>query len=80
MATTRLLLFLGLALVSTTLISCKPACPITSCQVRMVHAHGEHEFRGQPIWKKQNPKMGEKLPKASQEKAPRGKDKSKNKN
>jgi len=67
------LLFLGLALGTVTLVSCKRACPIASCQVRMVHAHGEGEFRGQPIWKKQNPKMGEKLPKASREQAPRGK-------
>ncbi|MFD2067505.1 hypothetical protein ACFSKU_11480 [Pontibacter silvestris] len=60
--------------------SCTPRCPITSCQVRMLHAHGEHEFRGQPFWKKQNPRMGEKLPKMNSEKAARSNDKSKNKN
>jgi hypothetical protein len=27
----------------------------------MVHAHGEKEFKGQPFYKKQNPKMGEKI-------------------
>ncbi|MFT2011055.1 hypothetical protein ACMA1I_20465 [Pontibacter sp. 13R65] len=43
-------------------------CPISSCQVRMVHPHGEHQFRGQPFYKKQNPKMGEKLPKMKGEK------------
>ena len=79
MATTRLLLFLGIALVFSTLTSCK-TCPIYSCHVRMVHAHGEEEFRGQPLWKKQNPKVGEKLPKRSKEKAPERKNKSKNKN
>lgn len=79
MATTRLLLFLGIALIFSTLTSCK-TCPIYSCHVRMVHAHGEDQFRGQPIWKKQNPKIGEKLPKASKEKAPARKNKSKNKN
>ncbi|MDX5347924.1 MAG: hypothetical protein LPK19_11815 [Hymenobacteraceae bacterium] len=52
-----LFLFLGIAL-----FSCKPKCPIESCHVRMVHAHGRGEYRGQPFWKKQNPKIGEKLP------------------
>ncbi|MFD2515716.1 hypothetical protein ACFSRY_17720 [Pontibacter locisalis] len=79
MATTRLLTLLIFSFFLSTLTSCK-TCPISSCHVRMVHAHGEDEFRGQPIWKKQNPKIGEKLPKRSQEKrAPRS-TKSKNKN
>jgi hypothetical protein len=43
--------------------SCMPACPIQSCHVRKQHAHGKKNFRGQPIWKKQNPKIGEKMPK-----------------
>ena len=46
----------------------------------MVHAHGDDEFRGQPFWKKQNPKIGEKMPKTSKEVAPKRSDKSKNKN
>ncbi|MBW7469006.1 hypothetical protein ABID22_003709 [Pontibacter aydingkolensis] len=79
MATTRLFLFLGIALIFSLLTSCK-TCPIYTCHVRMVHAHGEEEFRGQPLWKKQNPKVGEKLPKASKEKAPSRTNKSKNKN
>lgn len=80
MATPRVLIVTLIALLSATVISCKPACPIGSCQVRMVHPHGEQEFRGQPIWKKQHPKMGEKLPKTSQEKVPNRNDKSRNKN
>ncbi|PRY15670.1 hypothetical protein CLV24_102294 [Pontibacter ummariensis] len=81
MATNRLLFLLVFALLSVSIISCKPACPIASCQVRMVHPHGGgQEFRGQPFWKKQNPKMGEKLPKVSKETSPKTNDKSKNKN
>ncbi|GAA4297851.1 hypothetical protein GCM10023183_05880 [Nibribacter koreensis] len=47
--------------------SCKAACPINSCQTRMVHRHGEQEFRGMPWYKKQNPRIGEKLDKPSKE-------------
>ncbi|MCJ8163560.1 hypothetical protein MKJ04_01815 [Pontibacter sp. E15-1] len=79
MATTRFLPGLFIALLSASLISCKPACPIRSCQVRMVHPHGEKEFRGRPFWKKQNPKMGQKLDKVSQEKTRNRTDKSRNK-
>jgi hypothetical protein len=76
MATTRLLSILLIALLS----ACRPACPISACQVRMVHPHGEQDYRGRPFWKKQNPKMGEKLDKVSQEKVVNRKDKSRNKN
>ncbi|QHL86377.1 hypothetical protein GU926_02525 [Nibribacter ruber] len=31
----------------------------------MVHRHGEQEFRGMPWYKKQNPRIGEKLDKPS---------------
>ncbi|WP_026464546.1 hypothetical protein [Adhaeribacter aquaticus] len=54
-------LFCFLIIISFT--SCKPACPIFSCHTRKVHIHGGKEFRGQPIWKKQNPHIGEKMPK-----------------
>ncbi|RDV16310.1 hypothetical protein DXT99_03635 [Pontibacter diazotrophicus] len=80
MATPRLLIILLIAFLSASVISCKPACPIASCQVRMVHPHGEQDYRGQPIWKKQNPKMGQKLPKTSKETVPNRKDNSRNKN
>ncbi len=36
-----------------------PRCPIKACSTQLKHAHGGKEFRGQPIWKKQNPKYGE---------------------
>ena len=41
--------------------ACKPACPINSCHIRKVHLHGKKQFRGQPLWKKQNPRIGEKM-------------------
>lgn len=80
MAKNRLCLLLSFVLLAATATSCKPLCPITACQVRMVHRHGEGEFRGQPIWKKQSPRMGEKLPKASQENMSNRNNKSRNKN
>jgi hypothetical protein len=43
--------------------ACKPACRIYSCHIRKQHLHGKKAYRGQPIWKKQNPRIGEKLPK-----------------
>ena len=42
--------------------ACKPACKIYSCHIRKQHLHGKKAYRGQPIWKKQNPRIGEKLP------------------
>ncbi|WP_347159190.1 hypothetical protein [Pontibacter chitinilyticus] len=80
MAKNRLLLLLSILLIAFSTFSCKPRCPIASCQVRMVHRHGgEQEYRGQPFWKKQNPKMGEKLPKASKENTSSRNDQSRNK-
>ncbi len=58
----KLFLVIALLLIIT-LNACKPACPIMSCHTRKVHLHGKKEFRGQPIWKKQNPRIGEKMPK-----------------
>jgi hypothetical protein len=43
------------------LSACRPACPIQSCHIRKVHLHGKKQFRGQPLWKKQNPRIGEKM-------------------
>lgn len=34
-------------------------CPVKSCKTRLKHVHGGREFRGQPFYKKQNPKIGE---------------------
>jgi hypothetical protein len=81
MATNRLLLFLSTALLFLFFSSCKPLCPISACQVRMVHSHGsEEQFRGMPIYKKQNPKIGQSLPKQKGETVKRDNDKSKRKN
>jgi len=44
------------------IVSCKPACPINSCHTRKQHIHGKKVYRGQPLWKKQNPKIGQGLP------------------
>ncbi len=79
MALQRSLLLLSLFLLSLGMYSCKPRCPIYSCQVRMLHRHGEQEFRGVPVYKKQNMKMGEKMPRQTGEKADRHNDKSRNK-
>jgi hypothetical protein len=53
---------LGLPLVVglLALASCR-TCPIASCHVRKVHLHGSQKYRGQPLWKKQNPAIGEKI-------------------
>jgi len=42
------------------LTSCR-TCPIDSCHVRKVHFHNGIKYRGQPLWKKQNPAIGEKI-------------------
>ncbi len=39
-----------------------PRCRIKSCHTQVKHVHGNREFRGQPIYKKQNPKIGELYP------------------
>ncbi|AYA36357.1 hypothetical protein D3Y59_04350 [Hymenobacter oligotrophus] len=36
-------------------------CPMVSCHVRKVHYHNQVKYRGQPIYKKQNPSIGEKI-------------------
>jgi hypothetical protein len=79
MATNRTLLLIFIALISLSILSCKPACPIGPCQVRMVHTHGEGVYRGVPFWKKQHLKYGEKVPKQEIKKKKNEKDKSKNK-
>lgn len=43
-------------------------CPVKSCRTQLKHVHGGHEFRGQPFYKKQNPKIGELYPKLEQNK------------
>jgi hypothetical protein len=36
-----------------------PRCPIPSCRTQLKHVHGNQEYRGQPFYKKQSPKIGE---------------------
>ena len=40
--------------------SCR-TCPLEACHVRKVHLHDGIKYRGQPLWKKQNPAIGEKI-------------------
>jgi hypothetical protein len=56
--------------------SCR-TCPIESCHVRKVHLHSGTRYRGQPLWKKQNPAIGEKIKITSDKGGPHGNDKSK---
>ena len=37
------------------------SCPMVSCHTRKVHFHNGNRYRGQPLWKKQNPAVGEKI-------------------
>lgn len=37
-------------------------CPIGNCEAQKEHRHGSKKFRGQPIYKWQNPKVGENYP------------------
>jgi hypothetical protein len=52
-------LLLGVLLASL-VTSCRN-CPIESCHTRKQHLHGGVKYRGQPLWKKQNPAVGEKI-------------------
>jgi hypothetical protein len=55
----RPLFYLLLAL-SLAVASCR-TCPMESCHVRKVHTHNGVRYRGQPLWKMQNPAIGEKI-------------------
>ena len=37
-------------------------CPIKNCEVQKEHVHIDKKFRGQPFYRKQNPKVGEGYP------------------
>ena len=52
-------------------------CPIESCHVRKVHLHSGVKYRGQPLWKKQNPAIGEKIKLTKDRQGPHANDKSK---
>lgn len=45
-----------------------PKCPISNCEVQKEHIHINKKFRGQPLHKKQNPKVGENYPYLSTQK------------
>lgn len=57
-------------------VSCR-TCPIESCHVRKVHLHSGVRYRGQPLWKKQNPAIGEKIKTYNAKPAPHDNDRSK---
>ena len=70
-----LLLLFGL--LSLALATGCRTCPIESCHVRKVHMHSGVKYRGQPLWKKQNPAIGEKIKLSSDKQGAHAKDKSK---
>lgn len=39
-----------------------PRCPIKACHVQLEHLHGGKDYRGQPIYRWQNPKYGQNHP------------------
>lgn len=39
-----------------------PSCPVNPCQAQLEHVHGGKEYRGQPIYRWQNPKYGQNHP------------------
>jgi hypothetical protein len=53
-------LFTGCCMLMLCLAGCR-TCPIEACHVRKVHLHEGIKYRGQPLWKKQNPAIGEKI-------------------
>jgi hypothetical protein len=65
-------------LVLTLVASCR-TCPMVSCHTRKVHMHNGVKYRGQPLWKKQRPEVGEKIkvhtPKSGTHKMDKSKDK-----
>lgn len=54
------LLSAGTAAALLSLAGCR-TCPLEACHVRKVHLHEGVKYRGQPLWKKQNPAVGEKI-------------------
>lgn len=63
---------LGLLFLLLLASSCR-TCPIVACHTRKVHLHDGVKYRGQPLFKKQNPAIGEKIktynPKSGKHKA-----------
>ncbi|QIX59796.1 hypothetical protein HER32_00745 [Hymenobacter sp. BT18] len=57
----RLFVRAGAALIVVLLAASCRTCPIASCHTRKAHPHNGVRYRGQPLWKKQNPAIGEKI-------------------
>ena len=72
----KLLLRLVTCLLLLVVASCR-TCPIESCHVRKVHLHSGQKYRGQPLFKKQNPAIGEKIKTYNPKSGTHGNDKSK---
>ena len=68
--------FFVVLLLSGLLTSCR-SCPLEACHVRKVHLHDGTKYRGQPLWKKQNPAIGEKIKVYNTKQKRRGNDRSK---
>ena len=66
----------SLCLLLLVVASCR-TCPIESCHTRKVHLHSGVKYRGQPLWKKQNPAIGEKIKTYNSKPALHGNDRSK---
>ena len=70
----------GLGLVAGLLLSllagCR-SCPLEACHVRKVHLHDGTKYRGQPLWKMQNPAIGQKIKGHNTRAKRRGNDRSK---
>jgi hypothetical protein len=56
----KLTLRLSICLLLVAAASCR-TCPIESCHTRKVHMHSGVKYRGQPLWKMQNPAIGQKI-------------------
>ena len=52
-------------------------CPLVTCHVRKVHLHSGVKYRGQPLWKMQNPEIGQKIKTHGQKVGTNPQDKSK---
>lgn len=61
----------GLALAAGLLAAGCRTCPISSCHTRKVHLHDGVQYRGQPLWKKQSPAIGERIQVLSENKGGR---------
>ncbi|HET9505456.1 MAG TPA: hypothetical protein VFO93_18075 [Hymenobacter sp.] len=52
---------LSLVLLAGLVLAGCRTCPLDSCHVRKVHMHNGVKYRARPIWKLQNPAVGERV-------------------